>query len=102
VLKFHRKPLWLFCRLMMNNIFSIIQEMRIHFGWEKTDTKAFLVDAVVEEAHELKESLEISEAAFRSELADVLMYALTLCMDENIDVESLIKEKALEVMSREY
>lgn len=76
--------------------------MREHFGWDKTDTKEFLVEAILEEAQELKESLDLDEAAFRGELADVLMYALALCIDNDIDVESLIEEKALEVMKREY
>ncbi len=87
---------------MMSNIFETIQKMREHFGWDKTDTKEFLVEAILEEAQELKESLDLDEAAFRGELADVLMYALALCIDNDIDVESLIEEKALEVMKREY
>ena len=76
--------------------------MREHFGWDKTDTKEFLVEAILEEAQELKASLDLDEAAFKGELADVLMYALALCIDNDIDVESLIEEKALEVMKREY
>lgn len=76
--------------------------MRKHFDWDKTDTRDFLVDACLEEAIELKEASSLDEASFKSELADVLMYALTICMDEGYDVEKIIHDKVQEVMKREY
>ncbi len=87
---------------MMNKIFENIEMMRKHFGWNETDTIEFLVSSVLEEAIELKDSLLLDEEAFKAELADVLMYALTICMDEGYDVETIIDEKIKEVMKREY
>lgn len=87
---------------MINRIYDDITRMRKHFGWDKTDTKAFLVEACLEEAHELKASLYEDEASFKGELADVLTYALAICMDEGYDLESLIHDKIEEVMKREY
>lgn len=76
--------------------------MRKHFGWDKTDTKEFMVHALLEEAHELKNALSEDEASFKAELADVLTYALAICMDEGYDVEAIIRDKIQEVMKREY
>lgn len=88
--------------MMINRIFNDIERMRKHFGWDKSDTKEFLVEACLEEAHELKAALQEDEASFKGELADVLTYALAICMDEGYDVETIIHEKIEEVMKREY
>ena len=56
----------------------------------------------LEEGQELKDSLQESEAAFEKELADVLMYALSICIDKQLDVETIINDKIKEVMQREY
>lgn len=87
---------------MNKRIIDEIQKMRSHFGWDKTDTKEFMVNALVDEAVELKESLSESETAFKNELADVLTYAFAICIDEGYDIESIIITKIEEVMSREY
>lgn len=76
--------------------------MRKHFGWDESDTKVFLVEALLEEAKELKGALNESESAFQDELADVLMYALSICMDEGYDLETIINQKIEKVMKREY
>lgn len=76
--------------------------MRKHFGWDESDTKVFLVEALLEEAKELKDALNESESAFQDELADVLMYALSICMDEGYDLETIINQKIEKVMKREY
>lgn len=76
--------------------------MRKHFGWDESDTKVFLVEALLEEAKELKDALNESESAFQDELADVLMYALSICMDEGYDLETIINQKIEKVMNREY
>lgn len=86
----------------MNKIFEKIEVMRAHFGWDESDTLEFLVNAVLEEAQELKESLQEDEDSFKKELADVLMYALTICMKQGYDVDQIISEKIEEVMQREY
>ncbi|NLW15244.1 MAG: MagZ family protein [Erysipelothrix sp.] len=87
---------------MMINIISKIEKMRNHFGWDKTDSKEFLVDALLEEINELKEALSQDEASFKSEVADVLMYAITICIEEGYDIETIISNKIDEVMQREY
>lgn len=87
---------------MMNSIYQKINEMRKHFGWDESDTKVFLVEALLEEAKELKDALNESESAFQDELADVLMYALSICMDEGYDLETIINQKIEKVMKREY
>ena len=87
---------------MMNSIYQKINEMRKHFGWNESDTKVFLVEALLEEAKELKDALNESESAFQDELADVLMYALSICMDEGYDLETIINQKIEKVMNREY
>lgn len=76
--------------------------MRQHFGWDKKDTIPFMVSCVLEEAQELKESLDLDEDAFKKELADVLMYVFAICIDNGYDPETLIKDKIEEVMKREY
>lgn len=86
----------------MINIISKIEKMRNHFGWDKTDSKEFLVDALLEEINELKEALSQDEASFKSEVADVLMYAITICIEEGYDIETIISDKIDEVMQREY
>lgn len=86
----------------MINIISKIEKMRNHFGWDKTDSKEFLVDALLEEINELKEALSQDEASFKSEVADVLMYAITICTEEGYDIETIISDKIDEVMQREY
>ena len=87
---------------MMNSIYQKINEMRKHFGWDESDTKVFLVEALLEEAKELKGALNESESAFQDELADVLIYALSICMDEGYDLETIINQKIEKVMKREY
>lgn len=86
----------------MINIISKIEKMRNHFGWDKTDSKEFLVDALLEEINELKEALSQDEASFKSEVADVLMYAITICIEEGYDIETIISDKIDEMMQREY
>ena len=86
----------------MINIISKIEKMRNHFGWDKTDSKEFLVDALLEEINELKEALSQDEASFKSEVADVLIYAITICIEEGYDIETIISDKIDEVMQREY
>lgn len=87
---------------MNKNIFSKIQMMREHFGWDKSDSIEFMVQCIMDESHELKESLTEDEASFKKELADVMMYAFAICIDRDYDVETLISDKIEEVMKREY
>ena len=76
--------------------------MRQSFGWDQSDSIAFLISALKEEVLELEESLELSEAEFQAELADVLMYALSIAYDKDYDIQDIIEQKIAEVMEREY
>lgn len=86
----------------MNNIKNSIEQMREHFGWDQTDSIQFLIDSLKEEVLELEESVNLSEEEFKDELADVLMYALTIAFDEGYDIEEIINNKIKKVMLREY
>lgn len=83
-------------------MFDKIQSMRKHFGWDRSDTIPFMVDCIIEESLELKESLNESEEHFKAELADVLMYVYAICIDKGYNIEDLIVSKISEVMKREY
>ena len=89
----------------MDEVLAIIQQMRISRGWDKTDTLPILIKSVSVEAAELLETIQwdetkLNEEEVRSELADVLMYALSICIDEKWDVRELIREKIENVYLR--
>ncbi len=91
--------------MTMNKVLETIQEMRVSRGWDKTDTLPILIKSVAVEAAELLETIQWDEEnidmeAVRGELADVLMYALSICIDNDIDVQELIEEKIKNVYSR--
>lgn len=87
---------------MNKKIKQEITSMREQFGWDQTDTIEFMVSCLLEEAQELQDSLKEDEAAFKKELADVFMYALSIVYDKNYDLESIILDKIEEVKKREY
>ncbi len=89
----------------MDKVLETIQEMRISRGWDKTDTLPILIKSVSVEAAELLETIQWDEEnidmeAVKGELADVLMYALSICIDNDIDVLQLIKDKIQNVYER--
>ena len=89
----------------MDKVLETIQEMRISRGWDKTDTLPILIKSVSVEAAELLETIQWDEEnidmeAVKGELADVLMYALSICIDKDIDVLQLIKDKIENVYER--
>ena len=89
----------------MQEILDLIQQMRITRGWDKTDTIASLIKSVAVESGELLETIQWDDGTFKQkqlegELADVLMYALSICIDLNLDVKKLIEEKMPDVYSR--
>ena len=89
----------------MDEIYELIQNMRISRGWDKTDTVASLVKSVSVEAAELLETIQwddntIKHPQLENELADVLMYALSICIDLNLDVKKIIADKMGDVYSR--
>jgi Protein containing tetrapyrrole methyltransferase domain and MazG-like (predicted pyrophosphatase) domain len=84
----------------MKKLYQQIQEMRVTCGWDKTDTPERLAKYTVMEAAELLECFldeEVDDEAVQSEVADVLMYVLALCMDKGWDYEDLIYEKIIKV-----
>jgi NTP pyrophosphatase (non-canonical NTP hydrolase) len=84
----------------MENIFDLIQAFRIKKGWDKTDTPNVLAKSISVEAAELLECFlddTYDLEKVKGELSDVLMVSLTLAMDLNLDVKTLIETKLLEV-----
>ena len=82
-----------------------IQEMRKSRGWDNSDTLPILIKSVSVEAAELLETIQWDEEnidmeAVKGEVADVLMYALSICIDNGIDVQKLIEDKIQNVYMR--
>ncbi|MDO4377694.1 MAG: MazG nucleotide pyrophosphohydrolase domain-containing protein [Erysipelotrichia bacterium] len=89
----------------MDKILNIIQDMRVNCGWDKTDDLPTLIKSVSVESAELLETIQWDEKnpdllAVKAELADVLMYALSIAIDQKWDVEQLISEKIKDVYKR--
>ncbi len=89
----------------MKEVLDVIQKMRISRGWDTTDTLAILIKSVSIEAAELLETIQWDEKNpnlddVKAELADVLMYALSIAIDEGWDVKQLIEEKIENVYMR--
>lgn len=87
----------------MQDLLNLIQSYRQQKGWDKTDTPYNLSKSIVAEAAELLECFLENKPdpdAIQSELADVLMYALSLAQDLNLDVKEIIEEKWLDVTKR--
>ena len=86
-------------------IYDEIQQLRRDCGWDKTDTPAILAKSVFAESGELLECFLEEEDdpdwdAVKSEAADVLMYVISLCLDQGWDVEEVIRGKFADVRSR--
>ena len=89
----------------INELIAKIQRMRESHDWQSSDTPNTLVKSLVIEANELLEVFDADDlniANVESELADVLMYALTLAHDLGLDVEEAIVKKIAEVNTRVY
>ena len=89
----------------MDKLLETIQEMRRTRGWDNSDTLPILIKSVSVEAAELLETIQWDEQnidmeAVKGELADVLMYALSICIDYDIDVQQLIEDKIKNVYTR--
>lgn len=89
----------------MEDVLKVIQDMRVSRGWDKTDTLAILIKSVSIEAAELLETIQWEEKNpnledVKAELADVLMYALSIAIDEGWDVKQLIEDKIKNVYTR--
>ena len=89
----------------MEELKNIIETFREERGWKKADTPAILAKSIIVEAAELLECYQFSEENVnlenvKAELADVLMYALSLAYDMDWDVTDIIKEKLVDVAAR--
>ncbi len=89
----------------MEELLDIIQKMRISRGWDKTDTLPILIKSVSVEAAELLETIQWDDnncnlEDVKGELADVLMYALSIAIDQGWDVKSIVEEKIKNVYMR--
>ncbi len=89
----------------MKEILDLIQKMRIDCGWDKSDTLPILIKSISVEASELLETIQwndddFKEEEIKSELADVLLYALSIAIDNNWDVKELLKDKIEDVYKR--
>ncbi len=89
----------------MDELMTAIEEMRKSRGWDKSDNLPILIKSVAVEAGELLELIQwdeekIDRQAVRGELADVLMYALTICTVEGWDPLEVVKTKIEDVYRR--
>lgn len=87
----------------MEEILDAIQAFRVRKGWDVSDTPHILAKSTFVEAGELLECFiqdKINEQDIESELADVLMYALSLAMDLDLDVKTIILNKLIDVDRR--
>ncbi|HBS91877.1 MAG TPA: nucleotide pyrophosphohydrolase [Erysipelotrichaceae bacterium] len=84
----------------MNEITEKILAMRSRYGWEKSDTPRILAKSIMVEAGELlQETINepMNRQAVLDEIADVLMYAISMCNDLGEDYQKVIEAKIVKV-----
>jgi NTP pyrophosphatase (non-canonical NTP hydrolase) len=87
----------------VNDLLAMIENMRNAHQWQITDTPNVLAKSIVVESNELLECFlndDFDVELVKSELADVLMYALSLAKDLNLDLYDLIYDKIQDVNQR--
>ena len=91
--------------LIMDELCEKIQELRESRGWLESDTAAILAKSIIIEAAELlecyqwqEESIEIE--AVKSEVADVLMYTISLCIHYGWDYKEVVLSKFDDIKRR--
>lgn len=87
----------------MDDLLKDLQDFRIRKGWDESDTPHILAKSTFVEAGELLECFledPVNPDKVEAELADVLMYALSLAMDLNLDVTEIILKKLVDVDRR--
>jgi NTP pyrophosphatase (non-canonical NTP hydrolase) len=80
----------------MNELLDKIQALRVAKGWDRSDTPEILAKSILVEAAELLACYHddhVDLNAIESELADVLMYALSLCRDLGLDPAQVVLGK---------
>jgi NTP pyrophosphatase (non-canonical NTP hydrolase) len=86
--------------MKMEDIAKKIELMRATYGWDKSDTTLILAKSVFVEAGELLEAASKNPAEKQEildEVADVLMYAISLCTDAGEDYRTVIEAKIKKV-----
>lgn len=89
----------------MSELVALVEDFRKKRGWDKIDNPANLSKSIVIEAAELLEHFQWSDQDFdvqkvKDELADVLMYAIALCIDLGVEPMDIIKDKLVDVAKR--
>jgi len=89
----------------MDELCTKIQELRRSRGWLETDTDAILAKSIIIEAAELLECYQwdeqnVDKQAIKSELADVLMYTISLCMHYGWDYHEVVLSKFDDITRR--
>lgn len=82
----------------MKSILKKIIEFRDERGWREHDTPDALAKSIIIEAAELLQNYQWPDETpnfenVKEELADVIIYALAMCSDLNLDPETIIEEK---------
>ncbi len=80
---------------------AVIREVnayRKRHGWDASDSLIALAKSIYIEAVELLESLEgrqedVEPVHAREELADVFMYAISLCIDLGVDYKRVVAKR---------
>jgi len=78
----------------------MIKEFRKKRDWDKYDIPISMAKSIVIEANELLENYQWSDQAsdmenVKEELADILIYTITLCEIYGFDIEKIIQDKLL-------
>lgn len=87
----------------MKNLLEQLVAYRTQKGWDKSDNPHNLAKSTFVEAGELLECFleeQIDLDHVEAELADVLMYALSLATELKLDVSNIITKKWQDVDSR--
>ncbi|MEA5026234.1 hypothetical protein SDC9_123918 [bioreactor metagenome] len=89
----------------MDELCTRIEELRKSRGWLNTDTEANLVRSIVVEAAELLECFQWDDhpadrEAVKSEIADVLMYTISLCLHYGWDYQEVVLSKFDDIKRR--
>ncbi len=84
----------------MDELVSKIEKMRHDFNWKESDSVLVLAKSVVVEAGELLHEMmkePIDKQTVIDEVADVMMYAISICTDLNVDYKQVIINKIKKV-----
>lgn len=90
--------------IKMEDIAKKIENMRAVYNWQTSDTPLILAKSVFVEAGELLQAAAKQPAdkqEILDEVADVLMYAISLCTDAGEDYREVIERK-IEKVHQKY